>query len=129
VRERTIDVRVVTATNRDLADEVRAGRFRQDLYYRLGAAVLQLPPLRRRPLEIPLLAKRFLEQARAELRRPPATLLGGAIERLGAHRWPGNVRELKNLTASVQVLRGAVARRAVRGRVGPGPDPASCVPT
>jgi DNA-binding NtrC family response regulator len=104
VRERAIDVRIVTATNRDLADEVRAGRFRQDLYYRLGAAVVQLPPLRRRPLEIPLLAKRFLERARAELRRPPVTLSSGALARLAAHRWPGNVRELKNLMEYLAAL-------------------------
>jgi two-component system, NtrC family, response regulator AtoC len=97
VRERSIDVRVVTATHRDLAADVRAGRFRRDLYYRLSAALVQLPPLRARHREIPLLARRFLREACAGLGRPALKISGDALERLVGHDWPGNVRELKNV--------------------------------
>jgi DNA-binding NtrC family response regulator len=98
VQERTVDVRVVAATNRDLLEEAKAGRFRLDLYYRLSVAEVRLPPLRARPRELPLLAEEFLAQASATLgRRPPPVLAEGALLRLRAHDWPGNVRELRNL--------------------------------
>ncbi len=96
-KERESDVRLVAATNRDLEEEVRRGRFREDLYYRLGAARLWLPPLRDRKLELPLLAHRLLEDACREAQRPPLQITPGAMERLSQHPWPGNVRELKNL--------------------------------
>ncbi|RKH38307.1 sigma-54 interaction domain-containing protein, partial [Corallococcus sicarius] len=95
-RERPVDLRVVAATHRVLADEVKAGRFRQDLFFRLSAAVVVLPPLRDRPRELPLLARAFLEDACARTGRPPLHLSAATMGVLGAHAWPGNVRELKN---------------------------------
>jgi DNA-binding NtrC family response regulator len=96
VRERKVDVRIVAATNRALDEEVRAGRFRQDLYFRLAAAVLHLPPLRERPLELPRLARLFLDEACRAAGRPPMSLAPAAMLLLGRHSWPGNVRELKH---------------------------------
>jgi transcriptional regulator with GAF, ATPase, and Fis domain len=105
-----IDIRVVAATHRDLAADVTAGRFRQDLYYRLTAAIVNLPPLRARRRELPLLAGRFLEEACRALGRPPFAISDGALDRLREHRWPGNVRELKNLMdfVAATVERGPV---------------------
>jgi DNA-binding NtrC family response regulator len=98
---REVDVRIVAATNRSLADEVTRGRFRQDLLFRLDAASVMLPPLRERPLDIPALANAFLEDACAREKRPPLSLGRNALEHLAAHGWPGNVRELRNLMAFV----------------------------
>ncbi len=97
VKEHQVDVRIVAATHRDLAADVRGGRFRQDLFYRLSAAVVQLPPLRARRRELRLLAERFLSDASLGASRPRLSLSEGAVARLQAHDWPGNVRELKNL--------------------------------
>ena len=94
--ERPLDVRVVAATNRDLLAEVEAGRFRRDLYYRLSAATVWLPPLRDRPREIALLARAFLAAGRRAAGREPVALTDEAERRLIGHGWPGNVRELKN---------------------------------
>jgi two-component system response regulator AtoC len=96
VRERSVNLRLVAATNRNLEDEVAAGRFRRDLYFRLGAATVILPPLRDRPAEIPLLAREFLQRAGARLGQQAFTLSAATLERLTAHDWSGNVRELKN---------------------------------
>ncbi|MFO0755026.1 MAG: sigma 54-interacting transcriptional regulator [Byssovorax sp.] len=96
VREREVDFRVVAATNRDLEAEQKAGRFREDLLFRLSAAVVHLPPLRDRPREIPLLARRFLASARRPEGAPPRVLSDAAMARLCAYPFPGNVRELKN---------------------------------
>jgi transcriptional regulator with GAF, ATPase, and Fis domain len=105
-----IDIRVVAATHRDLAADVTARRFRQDLYYRLTAAIVNLPPLRARRRELPLLARRFLDEACGSLGRPPLAFSDGALARLREHRWPGNVRELKNLMdfVAATVERGPV---------------------
>ncbi len=92
---RTVDVRVVAATHRDLAAMVRDRSFREDLYYRLRVAVLELPPLRDRGGDVVLLAEHFL--ARTSRGRRPCRLSRTARERLLAHRWPGNVRELENV--------------------------------
>ena len=90
-----VDVRVIAATNRDIEEEVRQGRFRQDLMYRLNAVTLKLPPLRERIEDIPLLAEHF-----ASLVRPsdaqPVTLSPAALEMLKTYRWQGNIRELEN---------------------------------
>jgi DNA-binding NtrC family response regulator len=94
--DREIDVRLVAATNRPLESEVKAGRFRQDLFFRLGAATLTVPPLRDRPQDLAVLARTFLERACAALGRPPLTLAPTTLKLLAAHGWPGNVRELKN---------------------------------
>ena len=97
VRERAVDARIIAATNRDLDAEVTAGRFRRDLYYRMSAAILTLPPLRQRPSELPLLAEAFLEQACDGNRRTRMQISERALAALRAHAWPGNIRELKNL--------------------------------
>ncbi|HLM76620.1 MAG TPA: sigma 54-interacting transcriptional regulator, partial [Polyangiaceae bacterium] len=97
VRERDINIRIVAATNRNLEDQVKLGRFRQDLYYRLKGALLWIPPLRDRARELPLLAKAFLDDACTRSGRPPMTLAYGAMQALSSYAWPGNVRELKNL--------------------------------
>ncbi|HEY7376771.1 MAG TPA: sigma-54 dependent transcriptional regulator [Polyangia bacterium] len=91
-RDRRVDVRIVAATNRDLAAFVALKQFRQDLYFRLAAAVLHLPPLRERRDDIPLLVGRLL----ADLGRESLPVAAEALEQLCAHGWPGNVRELKN---------------------------------
>jgi DNA-binding NtrC family response regulator len=95
-RERPVDVRIVAATNRRLEDEIKAGRFRQDLYFRLASAVVVLPPLRERPRELPILARAFLAQAGRTLGREALLLAPTTLERLLRYGWPGNVRELKN---------------------------------
>jgi DNA-binding NtrC family response regulator/pSer/pThr/pTyr-binding forkhead associated (FHA) protein len=97
VRERPIDIRLVAATHRDLEAEVKAGRFRQDLYFRLSAATVALPPLRERPREIPLLARSFLSQACQALGRREMLLAADTLRVLSRYGWPGNVRELRNL--------------------------------
>ncbi|MBX3131228.1 MAG: sigma 54-interacting transcriptional regulator [Polyangiaceae bacterium] len=97
VRERDIDVRIVACTHRALEHEVRAGRFRRDLYFRLNGACVWLPPLRHRPAELRLLAHSLLSRACERLSRPGKTLSPGALEVLGEHEFPGNVRELEHL--------------------------------
>jgi len=97
VREREVDLRVVAATNRALDDEVKAGRFRQDLYFRLGAATVVLPPLRDRRREIPIMARRFLADACALAGREPPELSAATLQKLAVYGWPGNVRELRNV--------------------------------
>jgi transcriptional regulator with PAS, ATPase and Fis domain len=91
-RDRHVDVRIVAATNRNLSAFVAAKQFRQDLYFRLAAAVVHLPPLRERGDDIPLLVTRLL----ADLGRGSVRVAPEALEQLREHRWPGNVRELKN---------------------------------
>lgn len=97
MRERRVDLRLVAATNRDLEAEVRAGRFRSDLFFRLATATVTLPPLRERPAEIPLLAERFLIAACAHLERARMMIAAETLAVLANYSWPGNVRELKNL--------------------------------
>jgi transcriptional regulator with PAS, ATPase and Fis domain len=87
------DVRVIAASNRDLAEEVRAGRMREDFYYRIHVIPINLPPLRKRKEDLPLLIERFLDQIGDEAAAPPAAV----IERLHQYHWPGNVRELQNV--------------------------------
>ena len=95
----SVDVRLVAATNRVLADEVAAGRFREDLYYRLAVLTITQPPLRERGDDVRLLAEDFLRR-----RRPGAAFDGEALAALRAHRWPGNVRELANVVERALVL-------------------------
>ena len=99
-----VDVRVVVATARNLRDEVRAGRFREDLFYRLNVVEIHIPPLRDRPEDIPLLARHFINDlALQEGRRPPA-LTEDAILALKGHSWPGNVRELMNFVEKTMIF-------------------------
>ncbi|MBC7171592.1 MAG: sigma 54-interacting transcriptional regulator, partial [Polyangiaceae bacterium] len=95
-RTRKVDVRVVAATNRDLVTEVKSGRFREDLYYRLSVFPLKLPPLRERRDDIPLLATHFLTRYAEEFGRVAGGFSQEAMELLASHDWPGNVRELQN---------------------------------
>lgn len=96
-RELPIDVRLVAATHRDLEDEVKQGRFRQDLFFRLVAARVVLPPLRDRRREIPMLLRQFLSRAAKNLGQAPPQLSDGAMSLLLSHSWPGNIRELRNV--------------------------------
>jgi len=96
VKPRTTDIRIVAATNRDLEREVAAGRFRGDLYFRLGAARLSIPPLRDRPRDIATLAARMLDAACERLGRPQLALSIGTALALFRHEWPGNIRELRH---------------------------------
>jgi len=91
-----IDVRVVAATHRDLREEIRAGRFREDLFYRLNVIAVTLPPLREREGDVPLLAAHFLEKHARALRRKVVGVEPEALARLAGYAWPGNVRELEN---------------------------------
>jgi Nif-specific regulatory protein len=93
---RTVDVRIVAATNRKLEDEVAAGRFRQDLYYRLQVFPIRVPPLRERREDIPLLANHFLKKCAHELGRPVLGFSQQAMELMMSYEWQGNVRELEN---------------------------------
>ena len=99
-----MDVRVLAATNKDLEKEMEAGRFRQDLYYRLHVIPLHVPPLRDRKEDIPFLAERFLSDFAAKEGQQLKTLTGGALEQLMSHNWPGNVRELKNIIERLIIL-------------------------
>lgn len=95
-RERAVDLRIVAATHEDLQQAVEQKRFRQDLYFRLAAAVIHLPPLRQRMLELPILARLFLQQACKQLGRPPLGIASETMRLLAGYAWPGNVRELRN---------------------------------
>jgi DNA-binding NtrC family response regulator/ligand-binding sensor domain-containing protein len=92
-----VDVRVVAATNRDLKEAMRRGQFREDLFYRLNAFVLELPPLRRRREDLPLLVHHFAEQFARHLHRPVPVIETEVFDYLSAYDWPGNVRELEHL--------------------------------
>ncbi|MDD3310795.1 sigma-54 dependent transcriptional regulator [Pseudodesulfovibrio sp.] len=111
--ERRVSCRVVAATNADLAELVRRGEFRQDLYYRLKVVTLTIPPLRERPEDIPALAARFTAGLCRDQGRPAAAVAPGAMARLLAHPWPGNVRELKHaLEAALVFCAGDVIEAA-----------------
>jgi len=99
VKPRTTDIRIVAATNRDLEHDIAAGSFRRDLFFRLAAGQLVLPPLRDRPRDLTYLATRMLDEACAQLQRRGLTLSVAATQALLLHRWPGNIRELKHAMA------------------------------
>jgi two-component system response regulator AtoC len=101
---RKVDVRVVSATSRDLSADVAAGRFREDLYFRLNVFCLQLPPLRERVEDIPLLAEHFLRRYGSGNESQPLRIEPDAIRSLMAHRWPGNIRELENIVERACIL-------------------------
>ena len=101
---RPIDTRIVAATNRDLEEEIRQGRFRQDLFYRLNVIAIHLPPLRERADDIPLLADHFLRRAAAQKGEEPKLLSDAAAEAMRAYAWPGNVRELENAMERAMIL-------------------------
>ncbi len=104
-----IDTRVIAATNRRLEDEVAAGRFRQDLYYRLNVITIHLPPLRERKEDIPLLVEHFLDKHRYSDSDKPARISSEALDMIQEYDWPGNVRELENtLERAVVMAQGGV---------------------
>ncbi len=100
----TVDVRLIAATNADLWSEVQAGRFREDLYYRLNVISIELPPLRERTEDIPILADHFLRLYAAENEREVDGFTPGAMDALASYAWPGNVRELENAVERAVVL-------------------------
>jgi DNA-binding NtrC family response regulator len=99
-----VDVRVISATHRDLEEEVQNGKFREDLYYRLKVVSLELPALRQRTGDIPALADSFLDQLAERLGRERKQLSSAALASLARHSWPGNVRELRNVLEQASVL-------------------------
>jgi transcriptional regulator with GAF, ATPase, and Fis domain len=103
-RTRAVDVRILAATNRELKGEVEAGRFREDLYYRLNVFPVEVPPLRKRKDDIPLLAVHFLEQAVRRLKVPVPRFTEAQVKLLQSYDWPGNVRELQNATERALIL-------------------------
>jgi two-component system nitrogen regulation response regulator NtrX len=99
-----VDVRVIAATNKDLPTEIRAGRFREDLYFRLNVIPIFVPPLRDRDGDIPLLAEHFMAELAREYGRRPKRLDAGAATGLRSYRWPGNVRELRNVIERLMIM-------------------------
>jgi len=99
-----VDVRIIAATNKDLHQEVQAGRFREDLFYRLNVVALQLPSLRERPEDIPIFAEHFLKKHCQAMQKNDLTLSADALSRLKAYHWPGNIRELENVIERAVVL-------------------------
>ena len=103
-KTRTVDVRIIAASNRDLKKDAEEGRFRQDFYYRLNVFPIEVPPLRERKEDIPMLAAHFLKQAARRLRLPPPRLTEANARLLQSYDWPGNVRELQNATERALIL-------------------------
>ena len=129
-----IDVRLIAATNRDLEQEMKLGRFRSDLFYRLNVIALYLPPLRQRQEDIPLLVDVFLAQRAKERNEAPKTLTPGARDAIEAYSWPGNVRELQHaleravlLSPTSTIESDALPERVTERRSEPlvGPEPAA----
>jgi len=100
----TVDVRLIAATNKDLAKSIKDGSFREDLFYRLNVVLIQMPPLRERKSDIPLLVQYFLEKYNARLRKDIRGISPEALDLLVRHDWPGNVRELENTVERLVVL-------------------------
>ncbi len=99
-----VDVRLIAATNRELKEEIEAGRFREDLYYRLNVVHVHLPPLRERPSDIPLLVGHFVDKFNAKLKREIRGFDEDAMASLATHPWPGNIRELENLVERCMIF-------------------------
>jgi hydrogenase-4 transcriptional activator len=103
-RQQKVDVRIIAATNRSLEHEVRAGRFREDLFHRLNVVRLRVPPLRERPDDVAFLARHFLDAFGRQYGKSMNSFSSDALERLESHTWPGNVRELQNAILQAVVL-------------------------
>ena len=104
IRTRTVNVRIIAATSRDLKKEVDAGRFRQDLFYRLSVFPIEIPPLRERREDIPPLAAHFVMQSARRMSRPPPRVTESTMSQLTSYDWPGNVRELQNAIERAVIL-------------------------
>jgi two-component system response regulator PilR (NtrC family) len=117
--ESDVDVRIIAATNKDLDKEIAEGRFREDLYYRLSVIPVQLPPLRERREDIPMLARHFLERFRKVMEKPIEGISPEAMRRLESYDWPGNVRELENTLERAVALEteGQVSLRVLPDRI------------
>ena len=114
---RRVDVRIIAATNRDLREEAQAKRFREDLYYRLSVFPIELPPLRDRREDIPVLAEHFLRQAAQRLAAEPPRLTKAVARQLVRYDWPGNVRELQHVIERAVILsRGGALRIDLKDR-------------
>lgn len=115
VREREVDVALIAATHKDLAEQVREGRFRSDLYFRINSIPLTVPALRERREDIPLLAETLMAQLQPTLGRP-VELSGTAMQALRDYAWPGNIRELRNVLERAALLceQGVVTPRDLR---------------
>jgi len=100
----SVDVRIIAATNKDLQEEIKSGRFREDLYYRINVIPFHVPSLRERRDDVPLLAEHFMKGAAAEYGTGLKKLSEAAVARLTAYRWPGNVRQLKNVCERLMVM-------------------------
>jgi DNA-binding NtrC family response regulator len=128
-----LDVRLVAATNRNLEQMVRDGKFREDLFFRLNVVRLTTPPLRERPEDIPLLLAHFIRLFSEENGVPPLTVESGALRTLQAYAWPGNIRELRNFCENAVVLRrgGSLTEYDLEAKFRPdasGSNPASSKP-
>jgi DNA-binding NtrC family response regulator len=125
-----VDVRVIAASNKNLAEEVKAGRFREDLYYRLNVVTVDLPPLRERKTDIPALAKFFLDHYAKDNAKPVAILMAQTLDVLMSYDWPGNVRELENAIERAVVLATgpAIEPRHLPPNVRPGPTASGMPP-
>jgi two-component system, NtrC family, response regulator PilR len=117
--ESDVDVRIIAATNKNFEKEIAEGRFREDLYYRLSVIPIQLPPLRERREDIPLLARHFLETFRKAMEKPVERISPEAMSRLESYDWPGNVRELENTMERAIALEttGEVSLRVLPDRI------------
>ena len=102
--DHSVDVRIIAATNKDLQEEIKSGRFREDLYYRINVIPFHVPSLRERRDDVPLLAEHFMKGAAAEYGAGLKKLSESAVARLTAYRWPGNVRQLKNVCERLMVM-------------------------
>ena len=103
-RDINVDVRIIAATNRDLEQAIRDGRFREDLFYRLQVVPIRIPSLRERREDIPLLVQHFIDHFNQDLRRDTRGVEPEAMKRLMAHDWPGNIRELRNVIERIMIL-------------------------
>jgi two-component system response regulator PilR (NtrC family) len=114
-----VDVRIIAATNKEFEKEIAEGRFREDLYYRLSVIPIQLPALRERREDIPLLARHFLETFRKTMEKPIEGLSPEAVRRLETYDWPGNVRELENTMERAVALEttGEISLRVLPDRI------------
>ena len=112
-----VEVRTLAATNRDLRADVAAGRFREDLYFRLHVIPLHLPPLRERRDDVPALVRHFLDRQRTRIALRPPTITPEAMSALERHDWPGNVRELANIVERLTILYSGARIGAAEVRV------------
>ncbi|MBF0247986.1 MAG: sigma-54-dependent Fis family transcriptional regulator [Alphaproteobacteria bacterium] len=115
-----VDVRVVASASHDLQDEIRVGRFREDLFYRLSVVPIDVPPLTRRRDDIPMLAAHFMAQASRRTGQPPRKLSEDAVAALQSYDWPGNVRELKNIIERLLIMAPGGADESIRADHLPG---------